>query len=388
MQQILAAIENAFSQVVDQLQSQIAAGDKLARMRHIDAGINPAVAVFEQLPAILSSQPPVSQDFKLTQINSCLNSVLFFADYDDKWQAVAAGLPYYSDSWSGNLSPVAESSGLVFNYTYTLPQFLRAISYFVATVQALDSASMGQYAAVFNKCISRLQSIHDTVVGSGIVGTRIPSGPGTDPIIWMKDWEVPDTGSGQSVQYPYGAVEIYSAANNIISYGNYLDWFDPEPEAPSRYPSPFTGNFFELIHLRVIRKMKELYVPIGMPAVRGAIQTIQKLAGQPVADQMPYESWSFDEVISLLHLTLSPAAPGGGIQSPWEEPPGLEEALAEFLRYTPPWGPPLETGEPMKPPPLPSGSLCTYLTGVSLTPVTAPASGGAGQQGAPAASAA
>src|SRR5690242_19479983 len=62
-----------------------------------------------------------SQDFKLTQIKTCLDAVLFFTDYEDKWKAVAAGLPSYSDTWSGNPAPRPDGDGLVFNCTYTLP---------------------------------------------------------------------------------------------------------------------------------------------------------------------------------------------------------------------------------------------------------------------------
>ena len=139
-----------------------------------------------------------SQDFKLTQIKTCLDAVLFFTDYEDKWKAVAAGLPSYSDTWSGNLAPRPDGDGLVFNCTYTLPQFLRAIAFFIATVNALESGSLNQYEDVLNKCINRLQCIH-AVTGSGIVGTRIPSGPETDPTVWLKDW-YGDTASGEHVQ--------------------------------------------------------------------------------------------------------------------------------------------------------------------------------------------
>ena len=68
LQDVLNAIQTAFSQ----LEGQIAASDKLQRMRDVDMGINPAVAVLEQLPAIVKSTPPPSQDFKLTQIQTCL----------------------------------------------------------------------------------------------------------------------------------------------------------------------------------------------------------------------------------------------------------------------------------------------------------------------------
>ncbi len=54
LQDVLNAIQVEFSQ----LQGQVAASDKLQRMRDVDLGINPAVAVFEQLPAIMASTPP------------------------------------------------------------------------------------------------------------------------------------------------------------------------------------------------------------------------------------------------------------------------------------------------------------------------------------------
>lgn len=72
-----------------------------------------------------------------------------------------------------------------------------------------------------------------------------------------------------------------------------------------------------------------------MPAVRNAIQRLQNLAGQPIANQDNYEASPFSQVISLLHLTLPPQPPHAPIESPWPEPPGLEQALANFLRQTP-----------------------------------------------------
>ncbi len=103
-----------------------------------------------------------------------MESVLFFTDYDDKWQAVKADLPYYSDGWSGTLAPQADADGLVFNYTYTLPQFLRAVYILLTAIRALEPKSLPKYTDVFTKCVNRLAAVHQTIT-SGIVGTRMPS---------------------------------------------------------------------------------------------------------------------------------------------------------------------------------------------------------------------
>jgi hypothetical protein len=151
---------NALAASVAQLHNQIASSDKLQRMRDIDEGINPAVGVFAQLPAILSSSPPVSQDFKEAQIQTCLDAALFFADYDDKWQVVWADMPYYSDPWSNTLAPEPGTDGLVFDYIYTLPQFLRAIYIFLTSIGALAPLSLDKYRDALTRCLFRLESIH------------------------------------------------------------------------------------------------------------------------------------------------------------------------------------------------------------------------------------
>lgn len=366
LQDVLNAIQVEFSQ----LQGQVAASDKLQRMRDVDLGINPAVAVLEQLPAIITSTPPPSQDFKLTQIQKCMESVLFFTDYDDKWQAVKADLPYYSDGWSGTLAPQAGADGLVFNYTYTLPQFLRATCILLTAIRALEPRSLQSYADVFTKCVNRLASVHQTIT-SGIVGTRMPSI--TDVGIYLPDSVPPYTLEWISqvdprnpIYYPYGAVEIYSGSDNVRSYLE--DYFPYLGVDLTTWWTTNANNFMTLIPLRIIKQMKSLYVQIGMPTVLTILNQFRQLIGQAPSTDAPYSAWSFNEVISMLGLTLPPPH-GHGIQPQWAEPPGLESALKDFLFYTPPYEAFTAYGEPIPPVPLPSGSLYTFLTGVNLLPV-------------------
>lgn len=106
-----------------------------------------------------------------------------------------------------------------------------------------------------------------------------------------------------------------------------------------------------------------------------------------------YSEWAFTDVTGLLGLTLPP--PDLHHIHEGLEPPGLEDALKAFLQATPPYPEfqaftnnpnivayndpgacPLDIdwtlGTVLVPPsPLPTGSLYTFLTGVSLGTTTA-----------------
>lgn len=355
---------NSLLASVAALHAQISASDKLQRMRDIDEGINGAVGVFGQLPAILSSNPPVSQDYKEGQIQTCVDAVLFFTDYDDKWQAVWADMPYYSDSWSHALAPEASSDGLVFDYIYTLPQFLRAIYIFLTTIGALAPSSLSEYRDVLTRCLSRLESVHQTIT-NGIAGTRIPvyyeigsilvpgEGSGEEPG-WDSTWN--DNG----FIFPYGAVEIYSGMSIVRSY---WDAFFPYEWAADEGSRDTSDRFLRLLKLRIASQEKALYSRIGMPIVRSVINQLRNFTGQPLLTDEPYERWSADEVSAILHL------PSGASPTTL---PLIEGSLKTFLQQTPPYvgfdvfGDDPDTVPPyhmwVPPKPLPSGSLYYFLT--------------------------
>jgi hypothetical protein len=125
VQDVLNTITTDFNKI----NAILSASDKLQRMRDIDQGINPAVTVFQQLPAILASVPPVTQDFKLAQIQTCTQAVLFFSNYDDKWQVVQADSPYYSDEWSGTLAAPAGSPPIPASHLHSIDYRQRAGSF-------------------------------------------------------------------------------------------------------------------------------------------------------------------------------------------------------------------------------------------------------------------
>ena len=338
VQDILTTITADFKNI----NAILSASDKLQRMRDIDQGINPAVAVFQSLPAILSSVPPVTQDFKLAQIETCIQTVLFFSNYDDKWQVVQAESPAYSDAWSGTLAAPADSDGLAFNYLYTLPQFLRAIYILLTTIAALDAANLNAYADTLTLALGRLTTIHQTVISSGIVGTKMPGiqdigqiqvlgqPPGYEAIFKGPNWSDPELGD-----YPFGAVEVYSGANNVSSYRSLFNYHGVDLRTLTATQS---NNFLKLVQLNIERQKKALYVGTGFPSVWLVINQLQGILGQTSSiDPVLYSSWVPTEAQSILGLTLP--SPAGQAPEPWwNETYGLETALQDFLLATPPYG--------------------------------------------------
>jgi hypothetical protein len=296
-------------------------------------------------------------------------------------------MPYYADSWSGRLAPQADTDGLVFNYTYTLPQFLRSIYFLLTTIAALEPNSLHLYANVLTRCLTRLQSVHQTIVSSGIIAARIPSmdevgvidGDFIPP--FTTNWILND-GTPNPTYFPYGAVDRYSGANNMGSYiGDHFPYWGADL---TTWWAPTAENFLTLLSFWTVGKMKSLYVELGMPAVWQAINQLLQLTGQPLQSTPPYSAWSFAEVTSLLGLRLPPPRRWPPVVPVWfQEPPGLEAAVKAFLLATPPYesfrvfgsDPSDPTYDPgsltvaIPPIPLPSGSLFTFLTGVSLAPV-------------------
>jgi hypothetical protein len=333
LQDILNAITEDFQQV-DQL---ISAGDKLARMRDVDLGINPAEGVFQQLPQILTG-PQLSQEYILEQIQICLDALNFFSNYDDKWQVAYGEFPYYSDGWSGSLAPSAPGDGLVFNYTYTLPQFLRAIYIFLTTVNSLAPSSLPTYAPALQQAAGRLQTIHDTVV-TGIVPTRVP---GPFDVGWVQDpytegqqynssWYT----SNLDLPWPYGAVELYSGANNVNSYITRVSpllpdstcWLDlgfysvglPDPDYIPE------GQFLSLLELRIAMAKKHLYLQLGMLTLRQTINQLNQITGQPLLGGDSYNACRPAEAGAILGIDLP--TPGSTVLT----------TLSDWLAATPPY---------------------------------------------------
>jgi hypothetical protein len=329
LQQALANIQASIDTGFRELQGDVAAEGILAKERDIDSGINPEAAIFALLPTIVSELPTLPESYILTQLETCVASVQFFTDYADKWEIPWASLTPYTDAWSGTVAP--PQSPFIFNYTYVLPQFLRAIYMFQTVLLALQPDALGHadVQALLKKCAAKLQSVHDTMT-AGIVGTRLPAtsdvaelGYDGNFLAWNADWyggPPPDPNAfwKQPSLWPFGAVEIYSGLNNIQSYTA----FEPYEFLPDQTPLP--QAFVSLVQLRIENARKAMYVQLGLPVVRQAINRLLALTGQPALPGIPYQWWSLDDAASVLGIAAA------GQTSFWTE-------LTALLRHMPPY---------------------------------------------------
>jgi hypothetical protein len=347
IQDVLNAITAGFVE----LKALTRAEAKLERMGRVDQEINPAVAVFYQLPAIISN-PTLTSEYKLEQIQKCLGAVTFLSENEDVWLSVYEETPYYSDEWSGKVAP-ATPADQIFNHTYTLPQLLRAIHIFLVTIAALDPTSLHDYDAVLSSAAARLQKVHDTIVDEGITGTKPPPnaaavgqvldgmtdpGPGQqvgnpvwttaggipllawyppdwqpfDPV-WTTAWATP------GIMWPYGAVERFSGSNNVESYDRFLSYkIDPGGPWGSQQVVPM-DSFLALVKLRIRMKQRDLYEQLGLVPVRLVINRLRALTGGPQVAPPGFTSITPEEAGEILGVRLAVRAgsdPGQGDSDP------------------------------------------------------------------------
>jgi hypothetical protein len=221
-------------------------------------------------------------------------------------------------------TPTADGDGLVFNYTYTLPQFLRAIYILLTSIGALAPKTIGDYRSPLEKCLTRLSTVHDTIVSTGIVGTRVPipnnigwvtpSEP-PDRLTWSSDWY--DISVGEQRLWPYGAVERYSGASLVASY--FSDFYEIDMDRLDRATQ---NNFVRLVQLRIAQQKKALYSQLGLPSVRQAINHLRSLIGQPPLAEPHYEDWSVKEALGIMQVPT----------------PASGRSLLSVIKATPPFG--------------------------------------------------
>jgi hypothetical protein len=344
----IGQLESDIQKWVNQIETQITAGDLSNKNNDLDLLIKDAVTAFDSLPDTLTN-PKLTEDYIQGQINDCFNAVNSFSDPQigaDKWQIPWADASKYQDKWSGD-SLVPAQGLFEFHYTLPLPYFLRAIYIYITVAGALRPSGLTQVDKTqLGLCADRLQQVHDTIVSSGLVGTPLPGQSDVAALettknltAWKSSWfnrtdDGPiDTPAPDPDLWPFGAVEEYSAANTVQTYWPFL---------PYRFlPGTLADNFFYMLQLRIEDQRKLLYTQIGLPIIRGVIAQLRSLAGQAIPAGKHWEDWSLREAFGILHL-----APQGPVF----------QSLNTFLRATPPYsgGPLYPAGQTLYPPsPLP-----------------------------------
>lgn len=309
--QVLSAItklDSDLQQAKSDIELQAAANFISTALQNFDVAIETAQTDFSRLTDYLSD-PKLTDDFIQARINECFTANAFFADNDDLWQWAWLDAPKYSDMWSGTIAP--PQTEFVFNYT-PLPYLLRSIYILLAVVGALRPSeyTASPFQDRLNKSRTRLETVHSTIQ-SAIVSTRIPQPQDIEYISYERTFERLGTNwinaqgrglpfvAGDPSLWPYGAVEIYSGANNVDTYWPFL----PLKVYPAD-GATFTGSFMGLLRLRIADHQKKLYTGIGLPSVRQGINQLRAMTGQPPLPDQPFGVWSLKEIFTILGIPL------------------------------------------------------------------------------------
>jgi hypothetical protein len=357
---------------MQELQAAVKAEDTLERLRDLEKAITPAATVLAQLKSDVAQQPPVSNEFRLTQVQTCLAAVIELTDMqgtDNKWRVVFNDQNFYSDAWNGTVAPQPDGDGLVFNYTYVLPIFLRSIYILLTAIGTLMPKDLTSYSDVLRNCITRLQAVHDTVV-NGIVVLRVPTSAemwkAYDPnnslqnsiamyqggpyyrsypdgkYLAFSAWSGGEVGSDPYSVYGtiwpfqiYGAVERFSGRGSAANY--------PPLDVPPTGPPP-SDAWIEAVQsklaLRIMKMHKAAYAAAGMPCVLQVANQLRAIVGDPLVSDPGLNSWSVLEIVKIL-------GPQCRYGAKWPQmPPGLKLllptptvlSLRAFLESVPPTG--------------------------------------------------
>lgn len=330
--QVTAAL-NQLQQEMQNLQAAVKAEDTLERLRNLEDAINPAASVLAQLKADVNQQPPVSTEYRLAQVQTCLAAVINLTDMqgtDNKWRVVYNDQTFYSDAWDGVLPPQVDGDGLVFNYIYVLPVFLRSIYILLTVIGTLTPKDLNQYNDALRNCINRLQLVHDTVLNNGIVVLRAPvstelwkaydpnnafqnsfvmykSGPyyrsyPDGKYLAFSTWSGGEVGTDPYSVYGttwpfqlYGAVERYAGSGSMANY--------PPIDVPPSGPPP-GADWMEAVQgklaLRILKKHKATYAAAGMPSVLQVANQLRAIVGDPLVPDPGLNSWSVLEIVTVL----------------------------------------------------------------------------------------
>jgi hypothetical protein len=324
-QQALQEIQNMLSVVLVDQKGE----DLLARWRDLDQYLIPAEAVFRNLLSDINANPPLSSGEKSNRILTCLNAVLAFeiGEGDDKWKAVRgeqtdyfvlplpsnpfmiyegqglngyAGLLSYDDTtFTKTFIPDADASGLVFNYTYVLPAYMRSLMIFLAVGAGLDDHFLENQRGQLRASAAVLQGRHD-FIKAGIVNIAAPTlsdlqtVPGSRPP--MSRWHAAGLPVLTSLQSPFpfgepfGAVNIYSGASSVDSYAQGRGTTDDK--ALTR----FYGKYL----LRAVNRSKEVYRNIGLVPVLDVTNLLRRLSGDAPLSGPSFGDWSLRSAFGML----------------------------------------------------------------------------------------
>ena len=304
--QQLEEILNELNEGFQSIHADLRAEDILARKRDLDLGTEDAEQVFATLYDDLTGSPGLNEQERRARIDTCYGALRFLGA-DDKWQAVPDDQFYYQDNAFGKVSPPVDSDGLVFSYTYILPAYMRFIFILLIVGQTLDPDFVHESADLLRDVANLLLEKHDKILQS-IVSKPEPK----EQYVWF-DLPTPATewqtgyvvlhqhAEGARPGAEYGAVDPFSTYNSAAPY--------PLLEVPGNYPKPsddWFNRFFARYRLRTLKKEKEVYAGIGLPAVWETINHLRALVGDPPLPKANFANSSLREAFAILGYPNNP----------------------------------------------------------------------------------
>ena len=258
-----------------------------------------------------------------------------------------SGFTATNDAGYGPQLPPLNADGVtVFDYRYSLPVYLDAVSIFIAVLGGLDPKFPGDQTAELQEIVGVLQEKHDQIksgitllsppdwTGVGLVQIACfnpnKSGP---PGIRLNYDTSPNLVTGGMMEY--GAVEKFSGFSSVG--GSYQITL-------SGTASDSNQALFNKLQIRLLKRTKDVYAAVGLMRALQSINTLNALLKQPPiptptitwldGSLIDLSDWSFRQICSLSRLAKSAA----GAYS--------FRALANFLVQTQPFDTPYTSAAP------------------------------------------
>jgi hypothetical protein len=218
------------------------------------------------------------------------------ADADQVQIRVAGDRAFVSRGYGQQVPPntdgaAANTGGEVFNYTYSLPAYLYAVSTFASTGALIDPTFLQDWSNDLELAACLLQSVHDYIYNTGMI--QLSPSPLTYQNLqqWLSEtsayWSsekssnlpplgiIPEGTYGPnfsivapySVGIEYGWVEQFSGYSSVWVY-------------PLQEPFVQSANYDGAFQIRLLASKKAVYVGTGLKSLQNTINGLYQMTGQ------------------------------------------------------------------------------------------------------------
>ena len=225
-----------------------------------------------------------------------------------------------NDAGYGQQTPPLNPDGVtVFEYRYTLPLYLDAVSIFLAVLGALDPNFPKDQTAALRTAVDVLQGKYSQI-SSGLVTLSPPD--------WTTAGLVQTVCFNPNKSGPPGIRLIYDTANPNLVIGGLMEYgavekFSGFSSIGSTYTINLTGNptdsdpaLYNKLQLRLLKRTQDVFAAVGLVKVWQTINELNALIGQaPIprptftwqdGSVMDMADWSFRQILGLSKLAPNP----------------------------------------------------------------------------------